>query len=211
MKNILKTALLTTTFITALPAAASASDFDGFWDKDRWQVRLRAIGILADGDGNVTPGGASTDATNAYTPEVDLTYFLNKKVALELIAATAKHEVKAGGSELGSAWVLPPTLTLQYHFQPEKKFSPYVGAGVNWTMFYGEDETGATTDLDVGNSVGLAAQVGFDYWIDEHWGLNADVKYVDVDVDVSVANGTVRANDVGIDPFIVGVGMSYRF
>lgn len=211
MKKILLVATMLGTSVLSAAPMASADDFDGFWDKDRFQIRARAIGIFADGDGTVVPGGAKTDVTYSATPEVDLTYFVNKNVALELIAATAKHKVEAGGGELGKTWILPPTLTLQYHFTPEKKFSPYVGAGLNYSIFYGENDTGATSDMDIGNSLGYALQAGFDYWLDDKWGINADLKYIDIDADVSVAGGTVNARDVGIDPIIAGVGISYRF
>ena len=120
MKKILLLATLLGTSVLSVAPMASADDFDGFWDKDRFQIRARAIGIFADGDGTVVPGGAKTDVTYSVTPEVDLTYFVNKNVALELIAATAKHKVEAGGGELGKTWILPPTLTLQYHFTPDK-------------------------------------------------------------------------------------------
>ena len=197
-------------FITiAYPALAQ----DSWSDKERFQLRLRGIGVLAEGSGDVIPGGAGTDVDNSIAPELDVTYFFTDHIAAELIAATAEHTVDAGANKLGDVWILPPTLTLQYHFTPDRKFSPYIGAGLNYSIFYGEDENGAAgiTDLDVDNGLGFAAQIGADYWLNDHWGLNIDVKYIDLDVDVSVATGTVRADDVDIDPVIVGAGISYRF
>jgi len=144
-------------------------------------------------------------------PEVDFTYFLTENIALEAVVATAEHTVSAGGSDLGDTWILPPTLVLQYHFQPDKKFSPYIGAGINYSIFYGEDSADGVSDLDIDNGFGLAVQAGADYWINDNWGLNVDVKYIDLNVDASVSNGTVQASDVDIDPIIVGVGVSYRF
>lgn len=209
-KNLLLA--LVATSAVAMAAPAQAKDLgDGYFSKERFQVRLRAIGILADGDGTVDGSSTQVDADHAYTPEIDLTYFFTENLAAELIAATAKHTVSAGGSPLGDVWVLPPTLTLQYHFMPDSKFSPYIGAGVNYTVFYGEDDASGVSDFDVGNGFGLAAQVGFDYWINDHWGVNADVKYIDVDVDASISNGATTASDVGIDPWVVGLGVSYRF
>ncbi len=61
------------------------------------------------------------------------------------------------------------------------------------------------------NGVGLAAQVGFDYWINDNWGFNLDAKYLDLNVDASVSDGAVKASDVDIDPWIIGAGVSYRF
>lgn len=211
MRSFLKLSLMAGLSLTALGAQASAEEFDGIWDKDRFQIRGRVIGIIADGDGTVNGTALATDVGNAYVPEVDLTYFLTKNVAAELIAATAEHSISAGSNALGDTWILPPTLTLQYHFQPEEKFSPYVGAGINYSLFYGEDHKAPYTGLDVDGGVGWALQAGFDYWLNDNWGVNADIKYVDLDVDVSVNNGALRADDVKLDPWIIGVGTSYRF
>lgn len=193
--------------------AVKADEFDGWLDKDRFQLRVRAIGILADGGGQEEVTGLKTEVGDSITPEVDFTYFFNRNIAAELIAATAKHEVRAGTNDLGDVWVLPPTLTLQYHFAPEKRFSPYVGAGVNYSYFYEEDDKGGFNSLDVEGGFGYALQAGFDYWVCDNWGLNLDAKYINVDVDVDVKSGStqLRAIDVDLNPWVVGAGVSFRF
>lgn len=213
MKTVSKFLLLAGVALTAVSSIpAEARDLgDSLFSKERFQIRARAIGILADGDGVVSGTSLKTDADNAFTPEFDITYFFTEHFAAELIAATAQHTVSAGSNALGDVWVLPPTLTLQYHFMPDNKFSPYIGAGVNYTVFYGEDTATGFTDFDVDNGFGLAAQAGFDYWINNHWGVNFDAKYIDLNVDASVNNGGLNAYDVDINPWVVGVGVSYRF
>jgi len=193
-------------------AQAQESMLTSDWlSKDRFQVRLRTIGILADGDGTVREANLKTDVGDAVTPEFDISYFFTDHIAAELIAATAQHEITAGASDIGETWILPPTLTLQYHFTPDQSFSPYVGVGLNYSIFYGEDSGTGFSNLKVDNGIGYAAQVGFDYWLSENWGLNLDVKYIDLNVDVSVNNGALNAKDVDINPWIVGGGVSYRF
>ena len=211
MKSVLKLALLTGVALAGLGTSAMAEGGKGLFDKERFLLRARGIAVLPDGDGVVSGAGLRTDVGDAVTPELDITYFLTEHVALELIAATAQHELHAGGSDLGETWILPPTLTLQYHFMPKEKFSPYIGAGLNYSIFYGEDEGTGFTDLDVDNGVGFAVQAGFDYWINDNWGVNFDAKYIDLDVDVSVNSGALNAYGVDIDPLIIGVGVSYRF
>lgn len=212
--------LLQTASILAFVAAstfsagqAAAQEGSPIFAKERFQIRGRIIGVLPDGDGIVTGTTLGTDVDNAYVPEVDLTYFLTNNVSLELIAATAEHTIKAGDNVLGDTWILPPTLTLQYHFMPDSQFSPYVGAGLNYSLFYGESDKSGFTNLDVDGGVGYAVQAGFDYWLDDNWGVNFDVKYVDLDVDVDVMSGStpLSANDVDLDPFIIGLGVSYKF
>ena len=206
MTPVLKLAMITTALSSMMiPSFAHAEAGD-------WQVRLRAIGVLADGDGFVRENPAlDTDVDDAYVPEIDISYFFTDKIAAELIAATAEHTVKAGNNVLGDTMILPPTLTLQYHFMPEQKFSPYLGAGLNYSVFYGEDDASGFNNLDVDGGIGYAVQAGFDYWLNDKWGLNLDVKYIDLDVDVSVNNSALNAKDVKLDPWIVGAGVSYKF
>jgi outer membrane protein len=200
--------------LLAFGQPAQAQDMSGdYWSKDRFQVRLRGIGIFADGDGTVNGTNLATDVGNAVTPEVDVTYFFTDHIAAELIAATAQHSLDAGPNDLGETWILPPTLTVQYHFQRNEKFSPYVGAGLNYSYFYGEDSGTGFNGLDVDGGVGYAVQAGFDYWMNDNLGLNVDVKYVDLDVDVDVNLGAtpLAARNVDLNPLIIGTGVSYRF
>lgn len=200
----------------AAPAMAQGRSIEGsdWLAKERFQIRVRALGVVPEEDSAVSAGGVALDGnikvSNAVVPEIDFTYFMTDHIAAELIAGTARHEMDFNGANLGEAWILPPTLTLQYHFTPDKAFSPYIGAGINYSMMYGEDAGTGFSDLNVGNGVGPALQVGFDYWLNDNWGLNLDVKKIWVDVDASLNNGGIKA-DVDIDPWLVGAGVSYRF
>jgi outer membrane protein len=211
IKSFLLTALLSTVTLTCLGTSAKADELGGWLDKDRFQLRGRMIAILAKGDGIVDTTTLKTDVDNAYVPEVDLTYYFTKNVSAELIAATAQHSVFAGTSKVGDTWILPPTLTVQYHFTPDNAFSPYIGAGLNYSLFYGEDSTPSYTKMGVDGGLGYAVQAGFDYWLDDNWGINLDVKYIDLNVDVSVNNGALHAYNVDLNPVVVGAGVSYRF
>jgi len=211
MTVLKRTALACTALgLLMLTQPASAQDQSNIWAKENWQIRVRAIDVIPDVDSSVNIGG-EVDADNAVVPELDISYFFTDHIAAELILATSKHDMDyTGNVDLGDAMILPPTLTLQYHFTPDQAFSPYVGAGVNYSMFYNEDAAAGFTDLNVDNGFGLALQAGFDYWLDEHWGLNADVKKIFLNVDATLNNGAIRA-DVDLDPWVVGAGVSYRF
>lgn len=207
-----------------LLAAASASP--ALAEKGDILVRLRAITVQPQEKvGPVLPTFPTSSGriTNAYAPEIDFTYMMTDHIGVELIAATTKHCIDGGGAlaavgRLACTWVLPPTLTLQYHFLPEGKVHPYVGAGVNWTMFYNEKASSqlnaaiGATDVDLSNSWGYALQAGIDFDINDKMFINLDVKYVDMDSTARLATGaarnTLRAN---IDPLIVGVGVGWRF
>ena len=211
MKKFINSTLLITSFLALSSTVALADDLGSAWSKERFQIRARGIAVAPDDSSTVTPIGGETDVSTEFVPEIDVTYFFTKNIAAELIAATAEHEIDHNvAGDLGTAWILPPTLTLQYHFTPDQKISPYIGAGLNYSMFYGEDEAVGFTDLDVDGGVGYALQAGVDYWLDDHWGLNLDIKKVYLEIDGELNNGAVKA-DIDLDPWIIGAGISYRF
>lgn len=211
MNKLSLTALLVTSVLSVLPAASYAGEAGDF------VLRVRGIGVIPDEDVSITGAvtGSDIDIDNTLVPELDFSYFVTNNIALELIAATTPHEAtakntSAGNLDLGEVWLLPPTLTVQYHFNGLDRFKPYVGAGVNYTVFYGEDEGSSITDMNFDNSFGPALQAGFDVAIDENWLVNFDVKKIWIDSEVSINGGAVRA-DVDIDPWIVGAGVGYKF
>ena len=185
-------------------------------DQSPWQVRVRGIAVVPDHSADISVIGGDAHIDNDYVPELDITYFLSDHFALELILATTSHDVTAIGTALGdvplgNVNLLPPTLTAQYHFNPHGKIRPYIGAGINWTMFFDHDPAGgAVTDLHVSNSVGFALQAGVDIALDDNWMVNFDVKKIFLDANASVNGGAITA-DVNINPWIFGVGFGYRF
>lgn len=187
----------------AVPALAEVS-------LENWQLRLRAISVTPDEDSSTSNGGTIT-ADSDVMPELDISYFFTENLSAELILATTKHNMGeiAPNIDLGDVWILPPTLTAQYHFNNSTAFVPYLGAGINYTFFYNEDP-GAVASIDYENGFGYALQAGFDYKLDDHWLLNADVKKIFLNTDVSVNGGAVTA-DVDLDPWVFGMGVGYRF
>jgi outer membrane protein len=188
-------------------------------EAETFMIRARAIGVIPeDNSSSISVIGGHVEATAQAAPEVDLSYFLTDHFALELIAATTRHEIsavstKVGSADVGSVWALPPTLTLQYHFLPHSAFSPYVGVGLNVTFWYGESPaTPTVTHFSVGTGVGPALQAGIDYNFSGHWFANIDVKqiFLNADAHVDALGTTVHAHDA-LDPLVVGMGIGYRF
>lgn len=192
-------------------SAQAADDWtDGF------MVRFRGIAVVPDESSDVTAIGGHASIDNAVMPELDISYFFTENFALELILATSKHTAKVkdsalGEVEVGDFWILPPTLLAQYHLPLGDHFKPYIGAGVNYTMTYGEDDAGgAVTDFELDNGWGWAAQAGVDYMIDDHWLINVDVKKIWLNLDAKVNGGAIKS-DIDVDPWIFGLGIGYRF
>ena len=176
-------------------------------------VRVRAIQLeTADkSDANATAGLAADAITveSKLIPEIDFTYFFTGNIAAELVLTyPQKHDVKLNGSTIGTFKHLPPTLTLQYHFNPAGTLRPYVGAGVNYTRISSVHLAGGAIDLER-SSVGLAVQAGFDYGLSKNLSLNVDVKKLRLGADVKVGGTTV--SEVHLDPWLFGLGLGKKF
>lgn len=181
----------------AVPTSANAQN---------WMIGARALYVSP----NVSTSINGLDVDSAWWAEVDFTYFFTKNIAAELIAGWNKHEVTLNGASLGKVGVLPPTLTLQYHFTDLGAFKPYVGAGLNYTYFY--DDTLANDTLHIKDSSwGGALQAGMDYEFAKNWYFNADVKYVWMSTDVIVNATGANLGSLDINPWIFGLGLRYRF
>ena len=188
----------------------------------RWQVRLRAVGVAPDESAKIGIIGGDVAISNALIPELDFTYFFTEHFAAELILGTAKHDVKAintlaGDVDLGSVWLLPPTLTAQYHFytSDQKVFKPYIGAGINYTLFYNV-KSGDVAGVEYDNAIGYAAQLGFDLMLDDKFFINFDAKRLFLSTDVTVdasnlAPGLSIPAEVDINPWLIGVGVGMKF
>ncbi|WP_417889667.1 OmpW/AlkL family protein [Xanthomarina gelatinilytica] len=205
MKKIIFSALIAFLFVFNAQAQETSSSSQ---DYSKWQVRFRVITVIPSPGDNID--GADVDISTSVVPELDFTYFFTKNIAAELILGTTKHNVDVEDVDLGHVWLLPPTLNLQYHFYAGD-FKPYVGAGVNYTIFYGVDE-GDVADMDYENSFGFSFQAGVDYNLNDKWFLNLDLKQLLLSTDVDVNTGaSVLPVEVDINPFIVGVGVGRKF
>jgi outer membrane protein len=173
-------------------------------DTGNWIVRARVLYLDPANDDDT---GLDLSVNSKVFPEFDISYFFSPNLALELVLTyPQKHDVRAGGVNIGSLKHLPPTLSLQYHFTG-MSFRPYVGLGVNYTRFSDiELPTGVTIDRD---SFGVAAGGGFDVPLGSGWLFNADVKYVQIGTDVS-AGGT-NLGRFGVDPWLFSLGIGKRF
>jgi outer membrane protein len=202
----------------AMPAYAEAGDV---------LLRGRAIIVAPNEDsGSILPAfpGEGVSVDSSFAPEVDITLMATDHIGFELIAATTKHSLTGMTGttgtigRLGSTWVLPPTLTAQYHFLPESSVRPYVGAGLNYTIFYSEDSSSGleaavgATSISLDDSFGWAIQAGIDIDLSEDVFLNFDVKYIDIDTTATITNATLGTQtiDVDLNPIVVGIGLGIR-
>ncbi len=195
-------ALTLSTALIALAAPVSAQS------QGEWAFGIGA-GYLDPKSDNGTLAGLDAEVDSDTSVIFTAEYFLRDNLGIELLAATPfSHDVTLGGSiDAGSTKHLPPTLSLNYHFPTNSVWKPYVGAGINYTIFF--DESSALGDLELDDSVGIAVQAGLDYMVSENGAVRLNLRWFDIDTDVSL-NGT----DIGtadIDPWLVGISYVHRF
>ena len=232
-KTILVLAVAAAVFAPTL-AQAEAGD---------WVVRLRAVNVAPNEDSRlgktvnnllgapVMSSGAELAVSDKVIPELDISYYFTKNIAAELILAVGtRHNVSIKGDSagvignqgLGSVNLLPPTLTAQWHFNPDQTFDPYVGAGINYTIMLDKNLKGSSGAI-AGNKIkiesdswGPALQAGFDINLKDGWLINADVKYVWLDTDVELkgaatGNAWRKIDSLDINPWVLGIGIGKKF
>lgn len=203
----------TTTRITALPlafallAAAGAAHAQ---DSGNWLVRARALHLDS---ANKDSTGLNLSVNNKTFPEFDISYFFSPNFAAELVLTyPQKHDLRSNGAKIGKLKHLPPTLLGQYHFTGLGGFRPYLGAGVNYTIFsdvqFDPAVVAALQPRIKKHSVGLALQVGVDVPVGG-WLLNFDLKKVKLETDVYA--GANKAGTFKVDPALFSVGLGKRF
>ena len=163
-------------------------------------------------NGSLAGGALAVDVGSSTRPTFAVEWMLTDNLGLDVLASLPfRHDIDLNGAHAGSTKHLPPTVSLQWHFNPRGTVQPYLGAGINYTLFSGERSAGpiAGTDLDLDASWGLAAHAGIDFRLGERWLLGIDARWIDIDTDVRVDGADVGT--VNIDPMVFGVYAGYRF
>lgn len=173
-------------------------------------VRLRAISIIPNVQTTNTLSALNVGVNNATVPELDLTYMIRDYLGVELILGTSRHQVTSSVGNLGGVNVLPPTLLLQYHFNHQGRIRPYLGAGMNYTLFYNNGLSAGGQPISITNhSFGPALQAGVDVQVTKTVFVNADIKKIWMRTDATM--GGESLGRLNIDPVVVGLGVGMKF
>ena len=221
--NIMRLKSLVVAMAAVASLAPIASQAQSTDNSNPWMVRVRAayLDFQNGQSNNGQPNGVGTNnirAQKEWIPEVDVTYFFTKNIAAELVLTYPQNVniySNLNGQKSGTITALPPSLLAQYHFTDLGAFKPYIGAGVNYTIFGNTGNFGGINNaLVVSNSsFGFAGQVGADYMLDKNWGVNVDVKYITMStkVNYSAANGGANVGKLTLNPLVPAVGVTYKF
>jgi outer membrane protein len=166
------------------------------------------LALVSPKDDNGTLAGADATVDEDFRPSITVEYFIRDNLGIELLGALPfEHDVFVGGAFAGSTKHLPPTLTLNYHFPTAGAIKPFLGLGVNYTVFF--EESSPLGDLEIDESFGLAAHLGFDYALNDSKALRMDLRYIDIDSDVRLNGANI--GKVEIDPLVLGVAYVMKF
>jgi outer membrane protein len=207
--------------IAALAANAllAVSTVDAYEAGD-WVLRAGPAGVLVTGESNLIPELAvdgKVEAKDAWSLGLTGTYMVTRNIGIGLLAAwpfkhdiEATHDLSAYGT-VAEVKQLPPTLTLQYHFDTASRLNPYVGVGVNYTYFFDEETRGAlkSQDLEVDDSWGWAGEIGLDYDLGNDWLISAQAWYFKLETTATVKG--ITSFNLDINPWIVMLGVGKRF
>ena len=199
-------------------AALVAMSFNAIAQENPWMVRVRATNLNWDNGQSTAAiqansnGGLDVNAKDKTIPELDITYFFTKNIAAELVLSYPQRvDVRTYSTSLGTVTALPPTLLAQYHFTNLGPVKPYVGAGLNYTRFGSRNLATNNAYSVEKDGWGYALQAGADYMLTKNWGVNLDIKYIDIKTDV-IANATnTSAGTLKLSPIATSVGVTYKF
>jgi outer membrane protein len=182
------------------------------------ELRGRAVVVAPeDNSSSINVVGGHISTTVSVIPEADISYFLTNNIAIEGIAGVTEHTIKAKGTAagnltVGDVWLLPPTVTAQYHFAPGGSIDPYVGGGVNYTFFFGQSHQAPFTSATYDDHVGGALQAGLDFSLGGGWVANVDVKQLFLRTTAHTFVGPTPIDaKVALDPLLAGIGIGYRW
>ncbi|MDE4040171.1 MULTISPECIES: OmpW/AlkL family protein [Acinetobacter calcoaceticus/baumannii complex] len=179
-------------------------------DENRWLVRGAVTNVNpTSSPGSIFNNTAKVNIDDTFGVTGTISYFFTPNIAADLLVGLPpEHDIIVAGNKAATTKHLPPILSLQYHFSPNSKISPYVGAGVNYTYFL-DEKLKDGGKLKLSSSVGLAAQVGVDIRVNPQWTVGADIRYADIDTDVKINN--VNVGNVDVNPTIYSLNVGYRF
>lgn len=195
-----------------IPAAAAlllASPASHSYEKGDWILQA-GVGTVDPKSNNGTVAAVDSGTTLIISGE----YLFSDNWGFEVLAALPfSHDISlaADGTKVGETKQLPPTLSVKYHFPTDSAFDPYVGAGLNYTLFFDEETTGPLTgtSLDLDPSIGVATQAGFDWALNDTMMLNFDVRWMNIETDADLDG--VFLEKVEIDPLVFGITLGWKF
>lgn len=227
------TAAVTTSAVTIAALAAVLSLAPGAAQAQSAGRWLGKVGV-----NNITPDLKSGDLSGPSLPgtKIDikestsligtLAYMLTDDISVEFYAGLGyKHDVVGEGAiqgvgKIGTVKQVSPTIFGQYRFLGAgSAFRPYVGLGLTYAYFYGEEGTstltaltnpgGPPTRISAAPAWGVSPQVGLTFAFSERWFVDGSVVKTFLKNTTTLSTG--QKIDARLDPLSVNLSVGYRF
>jgi outer membrane protein len=170
--------------------------------------------------------GTKIDVEAATSAILTLTYMLTDAWSVEFYAGLPyEHDVVGDGAikgvgKLGSVKQVSPTVFGQYRFlAANAPLRPYVGLGLTYAYFYGEEGSGTLTSLtnpggpptrmSASSAWGLSPQVGVSYKFSDRWFVDASVIKTFIKNENTLSTG--QKIETKLNPLSANVSIGYRF
>ena len=170
--------------------------------------------------------GTKIDVDAATSLILTATYMYTDNLSVEAYAGLPyRHDIKgagaiAGAGNLGTVTQVSPTVFGQYRFGgPSSSFRPYVGLGLTYAYFYGDEGSGTLTALtnpggppttmSTDAAFGLSGQVGATYDLGDKWFLAGGVIKTYLKTTANLSTG--QSIDLKLDPLSVSFAIGQRF
>ncbi|AXY40979.1 OmpW family outer membrane protein [Halomonas sp. JS92-SW72] len=161
-------------------------------------------------NGNLTADNLRLDVSDERGLYYGVGYLFTDNLGIELSGQEkVEHSLNLEAlGDIGSVDRMPINLLVNYYPMGgmDSRVQPYVGAGLNYTRFSGED---TPLPIDVRRSYGAIGQLGVDLAVAQGLMLNGFVSYADVSADVRLDGDKI--GEAKIDPMTIGGGITYRF
>ena len=194
---------------SAVAAPAALAQSAGSWTLG---IGAHSVNPTAE-SGNIIANSVPIDVQSSVRPTITAEYFIRDNLGIEVLASWPfEHDINVTGlGRVGTTKHLPPTVSLQYHFNGDGRVAPFVGAGVNYTKFFSETTRGALagSDLSLRGSWGAALHAGLDFKVSEKAAVRVDARWIDIDTRVRLDGAELGT--ANIDPLVYGVAYVLKF
>lgn len=195
--------------------------FDNGVINNRWVVNVDATGILFNTSGKINVAGQRIPGTlklaNTATMTFDVGYYFFNNFTVDVVGGIPPHSTASGAGEAsslgpaGKVNVAPAVVQILYHFTDLGPFHPFIGGGVNYTIFMNKVGINVS-DFHVKDNWGGAVTGGIVYDLSENWGINVTASQIFLS---STAKGSVGPAPVAVkvvaNPTAISMGVTYHF
>jgi len=188
-----------------------------------WRLGGRALyAAAATTSDELGDTGLTLDMKSGFGLEFVSGVMFSERFGAEFSVGATAHRLELTGGECcgvdgGRVWLVPLTAIAQYHVQVYGHWDPYVGLGITYIApiykLSADFSDAGIEELDFEGSVGLAAQIGLNYQLDNRWYVNLDLRYLGSSLEARMSTDEADLPPVTLDikPFVIGLGFGRRF